>query len=142
MALNALYTASCTSNGGRNGVVKSSDGVLELKLSMPKALGGPGGHATNPEQLFAAAYSACFESAVRLAAQQQEVKLTEVHVTASVSIGQASDRGFGLKVELDVNLPGLDPMVAEDVVRTAHLVCPYSKAVHNNIEVTLNTRVM
>jgi Ohr subfamily peroxiredoxin len=132
-----LYTAEAVAIGaGRAGEVRSSDGVIDEQLAIPKELGGPGGDATNPEQLFAAGYAACFHSAVTLVARQAKVKLESSSVTAKVGIGPQGD-GFGLAVTLIVDLPGVDKPVAEDIVAKAHLVCPYSNATRGNIEVDL-----
>ncbi|MEK3733776.1 MULTISPECIES: organic hydroperoxide resistance protein [Paenibacillus] len=137
--MNALYTASATARGGREGSVSSSDGVLKHDLKMPKELGGPGGAGTNPEQLFAAGYSACYESALQNIARKEKVKLTETEVTADVMIGKdESDGGFKLAVKLNVKLPGVERSQAEDLARKAHDFCPYSKATRGNIDVELN----
>jgi Ohr subfamily peroxiredoxin len=132
-----LYTAQATAHGGRQGYVESSDGVLDLDLSMPEAMGGPGGDGTNPEQLFAAGYSACFENALRRVGGQQKKNVRDASVTANVGIGR-DDNGFGLEVELIGTLPNLPREEAEDLMREAHQVCPYSKATRGNIEVTLS----
>jgi osmotically inducible protein OsmC len=132
-----LYTAEAVAIGaGRAGEVRSSDGVIDEQLAIPKELGGPGGDATNPEQLFAAGYAACFNSAVALVARQAKVDLESSSVTAKVGIGPQGG-GFGLAVTLVVDLPGVDKPVAEDLVAKAHLVCPYSNATRGNIEVEL-----
>ena len=137
--MEALYTASATAHGGRNGRVESSDGILALDLTMPKKMGGPGEEgATNPEQLFAAGYSACFENALRRVAGRQKKNLGEgISITANVSIGRDGN-GFGLKVELVGHLPGLPHEEAEALMHEAHEVCPYSKATQGNIEVELS----
>ena len=132
-----LYTARATAHGGRQGYVESSDGVLDLDLSMPEAMGGPGGSSTNPEQLFVAGYSACFENALRRVGGQQKKNVREASVTANVGIGRDGD-GFGLKVELVGHLPGLQREEAEALMHDAHEVCPYSKATRGNIDVTLS----
>jgi len=133
-----LYTASATASGGRDGSARSSDGVLDLALSTPKGLGGPGTEgATNPEQLFAAGYAACFDSALRFVARAQGVTINESAVTADVGIGPNATGGFGLEVALSVSLPGLDPEAAQKLVETAHQVCPYSNATRGNIDVKL-----
>ncbi|XXM70415.1 organic hydroperoxide resistance protein [Lysinibacillus sphaericus] len=134
-----LYTAKATANGGRQGKVKSSDGVLEFDLAMPKSLGGSGAEgATNPEQLFAAGYSACFDSALNLVAGQEKKKI-DSEVTAEVSIGKDTDGGFKLAVVLSVSVGGVELDEAKQLVEKAHGVCPYSKATRDNIEVRLNT---
>ena len=136
--MEALYTASATAHGGRNGTVESSDGILDLDLAMPKEMGGPGDEgATNPEQLFAAGYSACFENALRRVGGQQKKNVRDASVTANVGIGREGN-GFGLKVGLVGHLPGLPREEAEALMHDAHEVCPYSKATRGNIEVTLS----
>lgn len=134
--MEALYTAIATSVGGRNGNVKSSDGILNLEVKPPKEMGGPGGPFTNPEQLFAAGYSACFGSALNHVALLKKKKVVPT-VTARVTIGKKDDGGFQLAVEMDVNIPEIDQKEAEELVKEAHQVCPYSNATRNNIEVTL-----
>ena len=135
-----LYTAVATATGdGRNGHARSSDGLLDLELAVPKELGGAGG-ATNPEQLFAAGYSACFHSALQLVARQAKVPLTGSTVTAEVSVLK-QEVGFGLGVALNVSLPGLDQAQADQLVEQAHQVCPYSNATRGNIEVALSATV-
>ena len=138
MSVQVLYTAEATAVGGRDGHIKSSDGVLNAKLALPKQLGGTGGAATNPEQLFAAGYAACFESAVRFVAREQKVTLTETAVTAQVGVGPRAAGGFGLTVALKVSLPGVDRKVAEGLIRFAHEnICPYSHATRGNVEVSV-----
>ncbi|HVW40677.1 MAG TPA: organic hydroperoxide resistance protein [Amycolatopsis sp.] len=133
--VDALYTAVATSRGdGRNGEVTSSDGVIDERLSIPKEMGGPGGEFTNPEQLFAAGYSACFHSALQAVARQAKVKLTNTSVTAEVGIGKDGE-GFGLGVKLVAHLPGLEQGQASELVAQAHQLCPYSRATKGNIEV-------
>ena len=135
--MNPLYTAKATSTGaGRLGHVASSDGVLEHDLSIPKEMGGPGGAGTNPEQLFAAGYAACFHSAMQAVARREKLRLTDSTVTAEVGIGKEGE-GFGLAVELVVSLPGLEREAAERLVAAAHQVCPYSNATRGNIDVDL-----
>lgn len=106
--MNALYTASSTVRGGRNGRVISDDKIIDMPLVMPKSLGGAGGEGTNPEQLFSAGYAACFDSALNLAARKQRIKIDETEVKAQVSIGKDTDGGFALTVALDVTIPGLN----------------------------------
>lgn len=133
-----LYTATATATGGRDGKVVSSDQVLDLQVKMPKGLGGPGGEYTNPEQLFAAGYSACFDSALALVIRSKKLKVDGTQVTAHVSIGKdEADGGFKLAVKLEVAISGLDHSSAEELVEAAHQVCPYSKATRGNIEVEL-----
>ncbi|MCH5585774.1 organic hydroperoxide resistance protein [Shimazuella sp. AN120528] len=137
--MESLYTAQVTAEGGRNGRVVSSDGVIDLEVKMPKSLGGPGGEATNPEQLFAAGYSACFDSALNLVIRKKRLKEVEsTKVTANVSIGKDTDGGFGLAVQLDVQIVGVDKETAQELLEAAHQVCPYSKATRGNIDVVLN----
>jgi Ohr subfamily peroxiredoxin len=135
--MDILYTAEATAWGGREGRVASPDGVLDMTLAIPKALGGPGGEATNPEQLFAAGYAACFHSALKLMASRQGVDVGESAITARVGIGAREGGGFGLEVHLDAELPDVDRAVAEQLVAKAHQVCPYSNATRGNIEVVL-----
>lgn len=137
MTLQPLYTAIATATGGRNGHVSSSDGVLDLEVKTPKELGGGGGAYTNPEQLFAAGYSACFDSALQLVARMQKLPLTSSTVTAHVSIGKLENGGFGLAAELHVKTVGLDHEASKKLVEAAHQVCPYSNATRGNIEVKL-----
>jgi Ohr subfamily peroxiredoxin len=133
-----LYTAHATAHGGRTGKVQSSDKVVDLPLSMPKELGGAGGASTNPEQLFAAGYAACFESALRLVAGKAGKKLgPEAGISAAVTIGKTPDGGFGLAVELKGILPGISREEAEKLMHDAHEVCPYSRATRGNIDVKL-----
>lgn len=137
----AIYTAKATSRGdGRNGEVTSSDGVIDESLAIPKEMGGPGGLKTNPEQLFAAGYAACFHSALQLVARQAKVKITETTVDAEVSLVKQGE-GFGLAVALHVGLPGVTQAEADDLVAKAHQVCPYSAATRGNIEVALSASV-
>lgn len=132
-----LYTASATADGGRAGKVTSSDGALDLALSMPKALGGQGTeNTTNPEQLFAAGYAACFDSALGLVAGQMK-KAIKSKVTAEVSIGKDTDGGFKLEVVLNTAVSGVELEEAKQLVSVAHGVCPYSKATNGNIDVKL-----
>ena len=124
--------------GGRDGTVRTQDGQLTLQLSTPKALGGKGETATNPEELFAAGYAACFQSALQLAALRSKVALpTDGTVSAKVGLGRLDGGTFALTVELLVALPGLEQDVAEALVEKAHQVCPYSNATRGNIEVKL-----
>lgn len=137
----ALYTAQATSTGGRAGTSKTSDGRLSLTLSTPKGLGGDDGPGTNPEQLFAAGYSACFIGAIKAVAGRQKLKLPgEVSITAEVSIGPLTGKegAFGIAAKLAVSIPGLDRAEAEKLVAAAHEVCPYSNATRGNIDVELS----
>ena len=133
----ALYTAEMISTGGRVGIANRPDGSFPLKLTVPTAIGGPGGEGTNPEELFAAGYSACFIGALKVAGRQDRVAVPDdVQVAAKVSLGKI-DTGYGLAVELVVHLPGLDRDVAQALVEKAHHTCPYSNATRGNIDVTL-----
>jgi osmotically inducible protein OsmC len=132
-----LYRAEATATGGRDGKATSSDGVLDVKLGVPKEMGGAGGAATNPEQLFAAGYSACFLGAMKFVAGQKKISVpADTSVTGKVGIGQIP-QGFGIEVDLTVKLPGMDRAQAEALVEAAHQVCPYSNATRGNIEVRL-----
>jgi Ohr subfamily peroxiredoxin len=132
-----LYRATSKATGGRDGSVVTTDGALNVKLSTPKELGGAGGSGTNPEQLFAAGYSACFIGALKLVAGQQKVQLSEeLSITGSVSIGPIST-GFGIDVELQISIPGVERSVAEGLIEKAHQVCPYSNATRGNINIIL-----
>jgi len=133
-----LYTAQATARGGREGEVVSDDGVIDMTLTMPKELGGPGGDHTNPEQLFAAGYAACFHSALKRVAAQAKADTTDSEVVADVSLGMLGNGGFGLAAHLEVSLPALDTETAEQLVARAHEVCPYSNATRGNMEVTLS----
>ena len=135
--VNVGYTASALSTGeGRNGHVRSSDGLLDLDLAAPTEMGGPGG-ATNPEQLFAAGYAACFHSALKGAARREKMTIADSSVTADVGIGPRDEGGFGLTVALHVVIAGLDQAAADKLVAEAHQVCPYSNATRGNIDVKL-----
>jgi Ohr subfamily peroxiredoxin len=142
MALDkVLYTATATATGGRTGTAKSSDGALEVNLATPAQLGGAGGPGTNPEQLFAAGYSACFIGAIKAVASGfaggQKISLPgEVSITSDVGIGPIPG-GFGIQVAMKISIPGMDRAAAEALVAAAHKVCPYSNATRGNIDVTL-----
>ncbi|MBV9783449.1 MAG: organic hydroperoxide resistance protein [Acidisphaera sp.] len=134
-----LYTATATATGGRQGHVRSADGVLDTPLALPKELGGAGGAATNPEQLFAAGYAACFENAVLRVARERKAPIRESTVTAHVGIGRDEQGYFNLTVALVVSVPGREPAEIEEIARVAHeTVCPYSRATRGNIEVTVS----
>lgn len=136
--MDALYSAQATAVGGRDGHVETSDGLLKVDMSIPKSMGGPGRpDTTNPEQLFAMGYAACFGGAVGFVARQQKITPTQITVTADVHIGKQGE-GLGLGVALTVKVDGVDRDTAEKLVQAAHQVCPYSKATRNNIEVKLN----
>ena len=138
MALDkVLYTAHATSTGGRAGTTESSDGALKATLTTPKELGGAGGTGTNPEQLFAAGYSACFIGAMKAVAAGQKIALpADVSIAADVGIGQIPG-GFGIQVAMAITVPGMERAAAEALVAAAHKVCPYSNATRGNIDVAL-----
>ena len=137
---NVLYTAHASATGGREGTAKSSDDRLDIKLSVPKELGGDAGPGTNPEQLFAAGYSACFLGALKLVAGKDGVKLPDAtEVSGSVGIGPIPT-GFGIAVELKISAPGVDRATLEGLVQKAHVVCPYSNATRNNVDVKLTVQ--
>ncbi|MER6974587.1 organic hydroperoxide resistance protein [Nocardioides sp. NPDC000445] len=132
-----IYTATAVSTGdARNGHVQSSDGLIDADVRIPKEMGGAGG-ATNPEQLFAAGYAACFHSALKLVAGKAKVDMTDSEVVADVSIGENGQGGFGLAVQLEVTIPGADATTAQRLAEQAHQVCPYSNATRGNVEVKL-----
>ena len=132
-----LYTALATAHGGRDGRVVSSDQKVDLTLSTPKELGGAGGAGTNPEQLFAAGYAACFESALRLVARMKKLSLKDVAITTHVTLGKADDGAYGLSVELHGRFTDLPRDQAQGLMDAAHQVCPYSRATKGNVEVKL-----
>ncbi|WP_042720566.1 organic hydroperoxide resistance protein [Flavobacterium sp. B17] len=136
--MKTLYTTKVTATGGRNGHVKSDNGVVDLEVKMPKALGGANDDFANPEMLFAAGYSACFDSALNRVISLSKIKTGETTVTAEVSIGQLENGGFGLAVQLDVNIPEVSIEEAQSLTEKAHEICPYSNATRNNIEVKLS----
>jgi osmotically inducible protein OsmC len=139
MSIQRLYTAKATATGGRDGRAISSDNVIDLPLSTPKEMGGPGKpNSTNPEQLFAAGYAACFDGALNLVARMAKTPITGSTVEADVSFGKDGDN-YGLAVDMKVNIPGMDQAQAEELVAKAHQVCPYSRATRGNIEVNLST---
>jgi osmotically inducible protein OsmC len=137
--MKVLYTAVATAIGGRNGQVKSDNGVLDLQVRAPKAMGGANDEYTNPEQLFAAGYAACFDSALNHIIRLEKVNTGTTSVTAKVSIGSIETRAFGLAVELAVNISDVSTEEAQRLTERAHQVCPYSNATRNNIEVKLTT---
>jgi osmotically inducible protein OsmC len=138
MPVTAVYTASATSTGdGRTGHVRSSDGVLDFDLAVPKEMGGPGGALTNPEELFAAGYAACFHSALRGIARREKITLEDTAITVDVGIGQRAEGGFGLTVAIEAEIPSVDQATAERLLEAAHQVCPYSNATRGNIDVKL-----
>jgi len=136
----AVYTATATATGGRQGTAQSSDGALNVALSTPRQLGGAGGPGTNPEQLFAAGYSACFIGAMKAVAARQKLALPgEPSITSDVGIGPMTGKpgAFGISVAMTISVPGMDRAALEQLVATAHEVCPYSNATRGNIDVTL-----
>jgi len=139
MSVKAIYTAAATATGGRDGHVVSSDKVLDLDVRMPKQLGGAGGAYTNPEQLFAAGYSACFDSALNHVIKNEKATTGVTAVRAHVGIGSNNAGGFALVVTLEANVPDVDQQTANALVEKAHQVCPYSNATRGNVEVTLTT---
>ena len=136
-SITPLYTAHAKATGGRDGSAATDDGRLKVKLSVPKELGGPGGEGTNPEQMFAAGYAACFIGAIKFVAGRDKVAVpADTSIESSVGIGQIP-AGFGINVELKVSLPGVARETAERLVNEAHKVCPYSNATRGNIDVKL-----
>lgn len=134
--MNAVYQTKAVATGGRNGKVATDDGLLNFEVRIPNSMGGPGGEYTNPEQLFAAGYAACFDSALNFVARSQKLKIES---KTSVSVGlQSSDGGFNLIVEIEVEINGVERSVAQDLLAKAHLTCPYSKAIHGNVDVKLS----
>lgn len=138
MSVDVKYRTRATATGGRDGEARTEDGRIAVKLSTPKELGGAGGEGSNPEQLFAAGYSACFIGALKVAGSELKIKVpNDVSVTATVGIGPRAAGGFGITADLEVSLPGLDRADAEKLVQTAHQICPYSNATRNNVDVGL-----
>lgn len=133
--MNTLYTAHVTARGGRNGEVKSHDGILNLETRTPKEMGGSGGFYTNPEQLFAAGYSSCFDGALNLVARQSGIKLESSSITAHVNFNTSGGSNFNLSVKLDVELPGIEEKTALNLIEKAHHTCPYSKGISGNVPV-------
>ncbi|HIC7358516.1 TPA: organic hydroperoxide resistance protein [Legionella pneumophila] len=138
--MKALYTTIAKTHGGRNGRVETTDGLLKLDLAMPIELGGKGG-ATNPEQLFAAGYAACFESAIRHVANVQKISLEDVSMTSEVSLYTTPEKSFKLGVALHAYITGLNQNEAEELVAKAHEVCPYSNAIRGHVDVKLSVSV-
>ncbi len=138
MPVNVLYTTSATATGGREGSAETPDGRLKVTLSTPKELGGGGGPGTNPEQLFAAGYAACFLGALKFVARQENIAVPDdAKVTATVGIGPRSEGGFGITVALAIALPGVPSEQARALIEKAHQVCPYSNATRGNVDVAL-----
>jgi lipoyl-dependent peroxiredoxin len=136
MCVDVKYRTTATATGGRDGQARAADGSFSVKLSTPKELGGAGGDGTNPEQLFAAGYSACFIGALKAAAQQLKLRVpADTTVTATVGIGPRSSGGFGITADLRIRLPGIDRADAEKLAQAAHQICPYSNATRGNVDV-------
>ena len=136
MPADVKYRTTGSATGGRDGEARSEDGAFQVKLATPKELGGAGGPGANPEQLFAAGYSACFIGALKAAGQQLKLRVpVDTTVSATVGIGPRSEGGFGITADLSVSLPGVDRADAERLVETAHAICPYSNATRNNLDV-------
>ncbi|HEX2858779.1 MAG TPA: organic hydroperoxide resistance protein [Alphaproteobacteria bacterium] len=139
MPVDVKYSTQATATGGRDGKAATADGSFSVSLATPKELGGAGGPGNNPEQLFAAGYSACFLGALKLVARQNGVTLPDTSsITATIGIGPRSEGGFGLTAALQASLPGIDKAQAEDLLQKAHQVCPYSNATRGNIDVALS----
>lgn len=135
--MEAIYKTTVSASGGRDGKVNSEDGLIAFEVRIPKEMGGAGGHYTNPEQLFAAAYSACFDSAVNYVAKLQKIRI-QSKTTATVGIQSSETEGLNIVVDLDVEINGVEREIALELLQKAHQVCPYSKATRNNVVVTLN----
>ncbi|MCI3223257.1 organic hydroperoxide resistance protein [Streptomyces sp. NBC_01725] len=135
--IDTLYTAVATAENGRDGRVSTDDGQLDVVVNPPKSMGGSGA-GTNPEQLFAAGYSACFQGALGVVARKEKADISGSTVTARVSIGKSEAGGFGLEVELEASIPNVDAATAKDLLEKAHQVCPYSNATRGNIKVELS----
>ncbi|MDD9268347.1 organic hydroperoxide resistance protein [Paenibacillus sp. GCM10023248] len=133
-----LYTATVNVQGGREGKAVSSDGILDLDLKIPKELGGPGGQGTNPEQLFAAGFAACFEGAIGVALRSKKLRAERIQVTGHVTIGKDASDGYVLAVKLDITMNGIEPGIAKQIIEEAHDICPYYKATRGNIEIETN----
>ena len=134
--MNILYTAEAVVQGGRAGRGRTSDGHLTVELSVPKEMGGEGGPGTNPEQLFAVGYAACFHSALKLVARRMRVELVDTAVTVEIGLVKRG-QGYGLRAAIEAELPGVDPAQARQLVDAAHQVCPYSAAIRGNVEVSV-----
>jgi osmotically inducible protein OsmC len=135
--MEAIYTAIATATGGRNGQVKSADGILNLEVRYPIALGGATDKFTNPEQLFAAGWSVCFDNALNKVIRKEKIKTGETSVTVGISIGKIDSDRYGLSAKLTANIPGISHSEAQSLIEKAHQVCPYSNATRGNIEVIL-----
>ena len=138
MSVDVKYSTQATATGGRDGRATTADGSLDVKLTLPRELGGAGGEGNNPEQLFAAGYSACFLGALKAVAGQDHVRIpSDASVTATIGIGPRSEGGFGITASLRISLPGFDRAQAEELVAKAHQICPYSNATRGNVDVGL-----
>jgi Ohr subfamily peroxiredoxin len=138
MGVNVIYKTKATATGGRDGAAKSEDGSVDVKLVVPKEMGGPGGEGANPEKLFAAGYSACFLGAMKAVSGKEGVKVPQdATVTAEVGFGPREEGGYGITVDLLVNMPGVDRAEGERLMHAAHQVCPYSNATRGNVDVGL-----
>lgn len=141
MPVKAIYTTSATATGGRDGSARSDDGSVDVKLVIPKEMGGPGGIGANPEKLFAAGYSACFLGAMKAVSGKEGVKVpAESTVTATIGFGPRDEGGFGITAALSIDLPGIDQADAERLMQAAHEVCPYSNATRGNVDVALSVK--
>jgi len=139
MAVNVIYKTSATATGGRDGAARSDDGSVDVKLVVPKEMGGPGGEGANPEKLFAAGYSACFLGAMKAVSGKVGVKVPQdATVAAAIGFGPRDEGGYGITADLTVTLPGVDKAEADRLVAAAHEVCPYSNATRNNVDVGLH----
>ncbi len=138
MPVNVIYKTKATATGGRDGSARSDDGSVDVKLVVPKEMGGPGGTGANPEKLFAAGYSACFLGAIRAMSGKEKVKVPQdATVTAEIGFGERSEGGYGITADLVISMPGVDRADAERLVKAAHEVCPYSNATRGNLDVGL-----
>lgn len=135
--MTTLYTTAATATGGRNGQVKSQNGLLDIEVRYPKALGGANDDFLNPEMLFAAGYSACFDSALNLVIKNAKITTGTTTVTANISLGKNENQGFQLAAKLDVHVPGVDLETVKDLAEKAHQICPYSNATRGNMEVEI-----
>jgi Ohr subfamily peroxiredoxin len=141
MSVKVIYKTSATATGGRDGSAKSDDGSVDVKLVIPKEMGGPGGVGANPEKLFAAGYSACFLGAMKAVSGKQGVKVpADATVTATIGFGPRAEGGFGITADLLVDLPGVEKGDAERLMHAAHEVCPYSNATRGNVDVGLSVK--
>jgi lipoyl-dependent peroxiredoxin len=136
--MKVIYSTKATVTGGRAGHARSEDGTLDINLALPKELGGDGKSGTNPEQLFAAGYAACFQTALRHVANEKKLTITDSAITATVGLGPRDAGGFGLKVDMDVTLKGVSKQEAEQLISIVHgNICPYSNAVRGNVDVNI-----